>query len=630
MKTLFTFLGWIVGMFVCFAICSYNGFLAFVSLFGIMCLGRFIGSSIEESNEQAGQKRREEAEKQREWQRKKDRATRLVKSYPYATKIYYNKHWGIKKDFYSQSDVTDDKVETLLSHEKEYACLNEKNDPEVKYKKRQESVVNAAISYPHAFISFCRKYLSEYTLKNAPVMPGERFKDNHTHSFTPLYGVYSILPDYRIDGAPASKPKIIDLNRKWEYDRDVYETLHGKLKSFPEEESRILEVLRVEDINECFSTQILSNKQRSEKYKDFCDKNIGTSATVEQRKDYCLRNLSALDSFITTNIQQQYDNLRTKYPQGLDAFEKKYSSFHKEQLVTKEAEIELYQKNYKLAKHDEEWVKKQKEFFDESRTLKNQFLRNCGCYNYNIPLNITRYNGNKENVDYSVWQIFNFSFCSVDGLEYSYCPQALQQRSKVDSIRKKTAHFLPLVYNRIISYIEEIKQMHSNTVVAIAGSGLPKNESKPFSDYHTTYLREQLSNKQISFFYVEDLKSQPLKELCQFVVVVEVITENEFIERVCSQILENCKKAQPSIVYISLYKDFSKQEMEKLISSEKQKKEAEERAIREVEAKKEIERIENARKEEEYKTLKNYTNNWMVPTYGGIRYFSLYNYTSVY
>lgn len=620
MKKLCTFLGCIFGIIVYSAICNYNVFLSSVAFFGVVYLGRFIGSSIEKISSIIEEERIEEAEKQREWQRKKDKATRLVKLYPYATKIYFIKYWGIEKDFYSQYDVTDDKVEKLLSLEKEYASLNEENDPEIQYKKRKEAVINAAISYPHAFASFCQQYLRGYSLINAPAMPGDKYRKKTLDNYLISNG-YSIH-----DGIMKRFRNELDFKNKWNYDRKVYDTLYGKLKSFPEEECRILKIMHIDEVNERFSRQILSNKNRSEKYKDFCDKNIGISATDEQRKDYCLQNLSALDSFITTNIQKQYDNLKAKYPQGLDAFEKKYSSFSKEQLVSKETEIEIYQKNYKLARHDEEWVRKQKDFFDESRKLRNQFLPNYGCYFYNIPLNITRYNGNKENVDYSVWQIFYSSFCSVDGLEYSYYPQALQRRSNVDLIRKRTSYFLPLVYNRIISFIEEIKQMHSNTVVAIAGSGLPKNESKSFSDYHTAYLREQLSNKQISFFYVEDLKSQPLKELCQFVVVVEIITENENIEKVCAQILDNCKKSQPGIVYISLYKDYSKQEMEKLIRCEKQKKEAEESAKREEEAKKEIERRENARKEEEYKTLKSYTNNWMVPSYGSTKYFSLYNY----
>lgn len=127
MKTTFGFIGWIVGMFLGFAVMNAVPFLGFVFIIGGIPLGRYIGGCIEENrenerraSEQAErQKRQREADEQRKRKRRSE-AISLARKYPEATKQYFKNHWGIVKSVISDMDITDDKVDTLLSHRYSY------------------------------------------------------------------------------------------------------------------------------------------------------------------------------------------------------------------------------------------------------------------------------------------------------------------------------------------------------------------------------------------------------------------------------------------------------------------------------------------------------------------------------
>ena len=127
MKTLCGFIGWIIGMFLGFAMANTAPFLAFVFIIGGIFVGRYIGGCIEENKEKE-RKAREEAERRRRQeeyarQQKAQRrleAKRLARRFPEATKSYFKQHWGIVKSSISDYDITEDKVDTLLGHKWSY------------------------------------------------------------------------------------------------------------------------------------------------------------------------------------------------------------------------------------------------------------------------------------------------------------------------------------------------------------------------------------------------------------------------------------------------------------------------------------------------------------------------------
>jgi predicted amidophosphoribosyltransferase len=123
MKTFCGFVGWIVGMFVGLMFANSIPLLGFVCILGGIPLGRYIGGLIEESKAQertaAERQYRERIAREREESRKTERrnqAITLCVKYPEAAKSYFKTHWGINKSYITHFDITDDKVDLLLSH----------------------------------------------------------------------------------------------------------------------------------------------------------------------------------------------------------------------------------------------------------------------------------------------------------------------------------------------------------------------------------------------------------------------------------------------------------------------------------------------------------------------------------
>lgn len=128
MKTLCGFIGWIVGMFIGFAIGNTVPILGFASIIGGIFIGRYIGGQIEEEREQNRREKEEVARQARAREAENHRkmlvrieAIGLARKYPEATKHYFKIHWGITKSSISEYDITDERAATLLTHKSTYS-----------------------------------------------------------------------------------------------------------------------------------------------------------------------------------------------------------------------------------------------------------------------------------------------------------------------------------------------------------------------------------------------------------------------------------------------------------------------------------------------------------------------------
>lgn len=145
MKTLFGFIGWFVGFTIGLCFSNTVPVLALIFVLGGLPLGRWIGGKIEDYRDQKKEeeykKQQEKYAREREIARRKERREQAISyssRYPEATKEFFRIHWGVTKASISQFDITDEKVDCLLSHsEYEYQKLEEKFN--AVYRERREA-----------------------------------------------------------------------------------------------------------------------------------------------------------------------------------------------------------------------------------------------------------------------------------------------------------------------------------------------------------------------------------------------------------------------------------------------------------------------------------------------------------
>lgn len=123
MKTICGWIGWVIGMFLGFAVGNSVPFLGFVFIIVGIPLGRYIGGQIEESREQERNRQEEYArqkaigdfkrqrdiedfKRQRDIDEKRAKAIVLANKYPKAMRRLFMRRWGIQRILIEEKDLS--------------------------------------------------------------------------------------------------------------------------------------------------------------------------------------------------------------------------------------------------------------------------------------------------------------------------------------------------------------------------------------------------------------------------------------------------------------------------------------------------------------------------------------------
>ena len=245
------------------------------------------------------------------------------------------------------------------------------------------------------------------------------------------------------------------------------------------------------------------------------------------------------------------------------------------------------------------WRKEQSDFAPKCYSLKKEKLSGWGCYLYDVPFPTA---DDKETDFVKVRQLFYSSFCSDTELDYRHYSHCAENRLTVSEFMRMDSTFTNIYVNSLTDYILAIgKETNGGLTVVLGNSGL--SDSKQFNDYHLGYLVTEVENNAIPVILIDDIKNNS-EELAigKVLVVVEVITNNNHLKNVCSKLFKACYDKSPLIVYVSLLKEYSTDEMQSLIDAKNKEIEENERKKREEEEKRKKEEEERKRKEEELRT----------------------------
>lgn len=275
-----------------------------------------------------------------------------------------------------------------------------------------------------------------------------------------------------------------------------------------------------------------------------------------------------------------------------------------------------------------EWQQKQLDFCKFVRNLRDELNPSWGCYTYEFPFRgevcDEASNFKTPDVNFKIWQFFIESFCSAN-LDYTLCPKYSLDNVNNKSLESGRITFKTWVYDKIKNFIASLKFEDYSPVVVFADTD--ERWEIYYKSSHFLYLRSILRDDAIPEFerfgYI--LNQNKSKKI---IVVVDLITTNNQLKSFASDIIGNINDAN-LIVYISLRKEYSKEEMQSIIDSE-QKKIDDKKALEEAERERRHREEERRRREEAdiretTQYLKNCVSEWPV-LYGGLHYNYLINY----
>ena len=234
----------------------------------------------------------------------------------------------------------------------------------------------------------------------------------------------------------------------------------------------------------------------------------------------------------------------------------------------------------------ERWELNQKNFAKICFDFSKEYLPKYGRYRYSIPFFKTDTKGDEIEGTYAVWQFFSKSECQEncrEELDYSNTYSKKDDTLRLFGLKNRTTSIEPHIYEEIAIFIKKIAEYYPNQKISVFFN-YDKDWDKETLNYYYTPLYAILSSEsykdKIRCFgttYLDDLKNKYGADLVilptdDLIVIFDIYTENEELKKICQKIMyfDVNNISQPVISYLSLVKAFDKEEMERLLSKQRQ------------------------------------------------------------
>lgn len=307
--------------------------------------------------------------------------------------------------------------------------------------------------------------------------------------------------------------------------------------------------------------------------------------------------------------------IKNEYPEGYEKWSKIPQKFpiiitEPINIVKEEGKIAALDKQIK----SEKWEKAQSDFSDTCYELSEKHLPDYGRYEYDIPFTKFDVNGKEIPGTYKVWQLSYSSMC-LRALDYTNCPRYKKNAEKVPEFENGTRHFEPHVYKEIAEFIKEIADHCCKDIDDCIS--VTFNYEKDWDEEVLDSLYDPLENLLSDYnnIYCDDTFLYEyyhcMDEFENINVIVDIVTENDDMKRLCQKFVSLNRNFRPVIVYISLMKAYDRDEMIEIIEEETE---------RQAKIKEEKEKENKAKK-----SLKEGVSQWDT-LFGGLKYTYLFYY----
>lgn len=269
----------------------------------------------------------------------------------------------------------------------------------------------------------------------------------------------------------------------------------------------------------------------------------------------------------TLRVEQtltEYNKIRNKYPEGFACWEKEHPSACMSETVNNLTEIRDFDSRQKEFLIAEKWEQAQNTFSKLCRS-KITAMPHSGCYFYNINFQKTDYKGDTIQGEYCIWQFFFSGFCTATDLDYTHFGRIQRNNNNIEKYKEGEID-IPFYYgNEIVDFIKSLDKsvqiitVNENTQVQMLICDLG------ILGFQTSYLQ------------VNELSSN-------YVVIIDGVTTQQQFTELCESIIHRFETQKPCIVYISLMKEYSRDEMQALIDKRNLEMQQQEQIQNEIES----------------------------------------------
>ncbi|MBO7428146.1 MAG: phosphoribosyltransferase [Paludibacteraceae bacterium] len=266
--------------------------------------------------------------------------------------------------------------------------------------------------------------------------------------------------------------------------------------------------------------------------------------------------------------EENADRIKKQYPDGYSKWEatrrKNFYIISDFVISDEENEIRILDQQLKISN----WENEQMIYANRCRELRDELLNTYGCYLYNIDLRLI---GGKGPDNFSVWQMFPFSYCLEEDLDYTHFPLI---KANGHLVKKRWSTLQKEQACAIASFVNKLNQEEKTSVYFCP----IKCDRDPWTDiplYDHIILGLDDS---VDYLIRTDFFSDKISEVDKWtkgvkrrVVIIDIVTDNERLVTMCNDVVNMLEKKRPLLTFISIQKGLDREEMEKLIDNNNKK-----------------------------------------------------------
>lgn len=209
-----------------------------------------------------------------------------------------------------------------------------------------------------------------------------------------------------------------------------------------------------------------------------------------------------------------------------------------------------------------DWTDRQENFTKETDTIRQSTMPLWGSFQYHVSIPGRNEHGNKCLVRFNIRQLFCESYCQATDLDYEAYPSVEKNTLKPMDLLGQKRHYTAFVYDKIVSYILDLKV---SPLVVFEHSNY--KQWMDIDSFHFDYLRQRLIENGIAFIDTQFLQKY-ISTINMPIVFVELISSNDRLMYNCELALKS-STGNITISYITLLKEYDREEMAFLIEKEK-------------------------------------------------------------
>ena len=270
--------------------------------------------------------------------------------------------------------------------------------------------------------------------------------------------------------------------------------------------------------------------------------------------------------------RKQADKIINKNPNGDKLWQKSRKEWRRNDDLILESEkwIIECEENYPLFTKWQEWGDAQSFYNKRCRSLMNE-VDGYGYYHYDFVVSQIDEIGKNVKGEHPIWQFFIYAYSSYiisDKFAKEYFGFIINNNVDVEKIKCNNFNLFPDNTDKVIKLFNSILGIYPDLLVLCLIPDCVTNKDDFYNRYYNP-ITEAISS--ISFYRIDDpcqLYDEQFKNM--YIVLLDCYTEYDKQIKIAEQIVSYFKTDPPYILYLSLFKEYSKQELEELIAKKEE------------------------------------------------------------